>query len=118
MSVVNDGLPVDESAGYGPGRTDVDPPPPAGTDIIGHTTDPPTEQLALPALSPTSVVSTEAPSTLASPDNDTGDQPAQVLSPDPPPGRRRRQDSATDGGVAGDLFDGIAGPSRLDSGGP
>jgi hypothetical protein len=122
---VNDGLPLDESADYDLGHTDMDAPSPAGTGRADHITDPPTELLPVTAAPPPSMVPTDgfdqvtmsAPATAlplatppasTSPIGSTADHPTQVLPMTPPAGMSARADSATEGSVEGDLFDGIA----------
>lgn len=113
MTVENDGLPLDEFATHGPDSTDVGLPSPAGTGVVGHVTDPPTDLLPLPldqanvdALA-TAVPLAVLPAPMP-PVGATADQPTRELPLNPPAGLPAPADSTTDGSLEGDLFDGIA----------
>ena len=118
MTVVNDGLPLDEGASDDPGHTVVELLPPAGDGVVGHITDPPTEVLpttVMPSIeAPTEALDqakVNAPATVAPPVpmppvGANSDQFAQVLPEDPPAGVPAPTRSTVEGSVEGDLFDG------------
>lgn len=125
MTVVNDGLPLDESATDVAGHSVADLPSPASAGVVGHITDPLTEPLpaaATPMIGvPTDAlgqakVNARATAVSPAPMSPAGasvDQPDQVLQPvDPSAGVPAPTHSTVEGRVEGDLFDGTTDGDR------